>query len=220
MKTVVKVQSVDFPGKKFHLIPIDGSDQYDSYKAPASAMLAIATFAAAITFNIILTPRDNGQAIPGLDLLAYANSLFCGSIVGCILITVAIELSNHSKDFNETRVKNRQGKKNTIFYIGRFFLQIPGLSWFITIVVGVVGVMLQVAFYLMIYATRLYLKYDNPFILGTAIYFGFGAIAIILWIGNLWGNALLAGEAAEDDEGSNHQEGASKAGEKSEEVVP
>src|ERR1700761_4719771 len=49
----------------------------DHYKSRASALLTISTFAATVTFSVILTPRDSGTATPGLVQLAYANSLFC-----------------------------------------------------------------------------------------------------------------------------------------------
>ena len=234
IETPPEVQSIDSTRKRpaernqFDVIPTESWDQYNSYKDPASAMLTIATFAATITFNIILTPRANGQATPGLDLLAYANSLFCGCIIGCILITIAIELCNDSKELNKKMGeldKKREQANHLLkemeqqnigdiwsspliiwpsrflrrFSIGIIFLEIPswlkistaGLSVFITIISGVVGVMLLVAFYLMIYATRLYLEYNRPFILGSVIYFSFGAIAILLWIRNLWCKWLL-----------------------------
>jgi hypothetical protein len=63
-----------------------------SYLHPAEAMLAAATFAGSITFTVLLAPRDGAGPIPGINELAYASSLFLGSMMGCILIIASIEL--------------------------------------------------------------------------------------------------------------------------------
>lgn len=68
------------------------ADLLNHYKNRATALLAVSTFAATITFSIILTPRDSGQATPGLAPLAYANSLFCGAIVGCVFVVNGLEI--------------------------------------------------------------------------------------------------------------------------------
>jgi len=69
---------------------------HKSYDNVMNAMLTVPTFAAAITFNIILKPNINGEPAPGLLYLLYANALFCGTIMGCILINVTIELFKNS----------------------------------------------------------------------------------------------------------------------------
>jgi hypothetical protein len=70
---------------------LEESKPCESYKEPIKAMLAIATFAGAITFSIILTPRDNPTH--AIKELAYANSLFFVVIMGCVLIIVSIEVT-------------------------------------------------------------------------------------------------------------------------------
>jgi hypothetical protein len=70
---------------------LEESQPCDSYKEPIKAMLGIATFAGAITFSIILTPRDNPTHT--IKELAYANSLFFVVIMGCVLIIVSIEVT-------------------------------------------------------------------------------------------------------------------------------
>ena len=228
--TVINVQRVDSTEEKpaeqneFTLAPVNSWEQYKSYKDPASAMLTIATFAATITFTIILTPRDNGQTTPGLIYLAYANSLFCGGIIGCVLITIAIELCHDSEILKDRRKELEENKREIHKLIeilnpeeGAFWYNIFSsqslrqlwlnvmysdtpdwlnistdvLSTFITIISGFVGVTLLVAFYLMIYATLLYLRYNGPFILGSVIYLGFGVVALLLWIRNLWAKHLM-----------------------------
>ena len=53
-------------------------------------MLGIATFAASITYTATLTPRD--QPTPAIAELAYANFLFFGVIMGCVLIIVLMKV--------------------------------------------------------------------------------------------------------------------------------
>ncbi|KAE9367914.1 hypothetical protein N431DRAFT_471300 [Stipitochalara longipes BDJ] len=62
-------------------------------------MLTVSTFASAITFNIILKPSDGDSPFLALLYLSYANSLFCGAIMGCVLIKVSIELCKSSVDY-------------------------------------------------------------------------------------------------------------------------
>jgi hypothetical protein len=47
--------------------------------------------------------------------------------------------------------------------------------------------MLFAAFYLMLYATLLYLNFNGPFILGSVFYLGFGLITLILWLSAVCG---------------------------------
>lgn len=61
-------------------------------------MLTVSTFASGITFNLILKPSGNPPALVQL-YLSYANSLFCGAIMGCVLIKVSIELCKSSVDY-------------------------------------------------------------------------------------------------------------------------
>lgn len=59
---------------------------------------------------------------------------------------------------------------------------VKSLILFLTATAGVVGAMLFVAFYLMLYAALLYLNFDGPFILGSVFYLSFGLITLILWL--------------------------------------
>jgi hypothetical protein len=45
---------------------------HESYDNVMNAMLTVSTFAAAITFNIILKPNIDGEPAPGLLYLSYA----------------------------------------------------------------------------------------------------------------------------------------------------
>lgn len=67
-------------------------EHWDRYRNPVNGMLLAATFAGTVTLGIILTPRDTSTSIPGIAELAYASSLFLGSVMGCILIIASIEL--------------------------------------------------------------------------------------------------------------------------------
>jgi hypothetical protein len=73
--------------------------KFDHYKDPVAAMLQIATFAGAITFTVVLAPRnDRSHAITEL---AYANSLFFGCIMGCVLVQSTIALYKISIEQDE-----------------------------------------------------------------------------------------------------------------------
>ena len=69
---------------------------YNSFRNVSTAILTIATFAAGVTFNILLKPADAGGPPPAVIYLSYANSLFCAAITGCALIMLSIELVGHS----------------------------------------------------------------------------------------------------------------------------
>jgi len=158
------------------------------YKDPATAMLTIATFAATITFTITLAPRQGGETATGLNLLAFANSLFCGAIIGCILIIIGIELSVWSRT-EQARVKAMNQMRNSgqrswlgCAWMRSFDTFEDSMLWIVQITAGFVGTMFYVAFFLLLYATRLFLQYDGPFILGSIFYLLFGLIALISWI--------------------------------------
>jgi hypothetical protein len=69
---------------------------HKSFQNVSTAILTIATFAAGVTFNILLKPADAGGPPPAVIYLSYANSLFCAAIMGCTLIMLSIELVGHS----------------------------------------------------------------------------------------------------------------------------
>jgi hypothetical protein len=64
----------------------------DRYRNLINSLLLASTFAGTVTLSIILTPGNNNTTIPGIVELAYAGSLFLGGIMGCILITMSLEL--------------------------------------------------------------------------------------------------------------------------------
>lgn len=73
--------------------------KFDHYKDPVAAMLQIATFAGTITFTVVLAPRDDPTH--AITELAYANSLFFGCIMGCVLIQSTIALYKISIEQDE-----------------------------------------------------------------------------------------------------------------------
>jgi len=211
------------------------------YKDRANALLQVSTFAATITFTIILTPRDNGQTTPGLVQLAYANALFCGAIVGSVFVIIGIEIANAQQGvmrelgtFRWEKVKQeaeaeqevkvevkaelrvsggsvgmaaaKQGQKKRIMdlvpvvaVITAFLLR--NLLSIVHVVASLVGLSLYAAFYIMIYATRLFLQYNGPFILGTVIYVVLGILAIAIWIGSLFLEQEYVAKLFKPDEG-------------------
>jgi hypothetical protein len=173
------------------------------YKDRATALLQVSTFAATITFTIILRPRDDGQATPGLVQLAYANALFCGAIIGSVFVIIGIEVANAQAAMRELALntweerhasptigtsemmskvarENEEGASRLMGYRASLNFQI--LLWAVKVVAGFVGLSLYAAFYVMIYATHLFLQYDGPFIFGTVIYAVLGFLAISIWI--------------------------------------
>ena len=64
----------------------------ESYRTPATQMLVAATFAGTISLSVILAPGSGDSSTPGISVLAYASALFIGSIMGCILIIVSLEV--------------------------------------------------------------------------------------------------------------------------------
>jgi hypothetical protein len=178
-------------------------------------MLTIATFAATITFTIVFTPGQSGQTTPGLTLLAFANSLFCGAIIGCVVITIGIELHTFQrsrmgqlKEAKERAEKKMNPETVTGWYewvwlrtaINSYNLlnKFQGsMSWVVQISAGIVGSMLYVAFYLMLYSTCLFLQYNGPFILGSVLYIFFGVVALVSWIWSLVLERMCYGYAVE-----------------------
>jgi len=68
-------------------------ERMNHYRNIINALLLASTFAGTVTLSIILTPDNNNDTtIPGIVELAYAGSLFLAGIMGCILITVSVEL--------------------------------------------------------------------------------------------------------------------------------
>lgn len=57
----------------------------------ANSLLVAATFAGTVTLTVVLAPRGV-DPVPGIPELAYASSIFLGSIMGCIFLVASIEL--------------------------------------------------------------------------------------------------------------------------------
>jgi hypothetical protein len=181
---------------------LEESKPCESYKEPIKAMLAIATFAGAITFSIILTPRDNPTH--AIKELAYANSLFFVVIMGCVLIIVSIEvtadlvvLEKKVKDVEGTlRDKGVQPTWENLrsilspidITVVRHFRRVrPFIERFlIPFWVGIVGAMQFTAFYLMLHASLLFLHYNGPFIFGTVLYVTIGVLTFLMWFFGLY----------------------------------
>jgi Ca2+/Na+ antiporter len=124
----------------------------------------MSTFAATITYTTILSPRS--VSTRGISELAYANSLFFGVMMGCVLIIASIE----TNDFlNKTTHGENKG--------------LP--RWVILTEFGLVSTTLFVAFYLMLHASMLFLQYNGPFILGSCLYLICGVLVFVLWIYSL-----------------------------------
>jgi hypothetical protein len=141
----------------------------------------VATFAGAITFSIILTPSnaDDRQAtIPGLNLLTYANSLFCGAIIGCIFVITGVGIVQTMQQRHYIH-KGTLEQKPLLGISARFLHLI--LFFLIHFVAGMSALSIYIAFYLMLYSTRLFLGYDGPFILVTLIYGVLGLMTIVAW---------------------------------------
>jgi hypothetical protein len=181
---------------------LEESKPCESYKEPIKAMLGIATFAGAITFSIILTPRDNPTH--AIKELAYANSLFFVVIMGCVLIIVSIEvtadlvvLEKKVKDVEGTlRDKGMQPTWENLrsilspidITVVRHFRRVrPFIERFlIPFWVGIVGAMQFTAFYLMLHASLLFLHYNGPFIFGTVLYVTIGVLTFLMWFFRLY----------------------------------
>lgn len=98
----------------------------DGYRDTANAMLATATFAGAITLSIVLTPGNTPTTIPGVEELAYASSLFLGSIMGCILIIASIGLG-----IPRPIIRIEVWVVGTIIFVA-FYLLLHASSYFLT----------------------------------------------------------------------------------------
>lgn len=157
----------------------------DYYKDRADSLLQVATFAGAITFTIILTPNSAGGsqgAILGFKLLTYANSLFCGAIIGCIFVITGVGICKTGQQiyyiYNVESTTLQPDKK-----IHNWLPRLPlKMGHLIHLVAGLSALSIYVAFYLLLYATRLFLGFDGPFILATLIYGVLGLLTMEAWI--------------------------------------
>jgi hypothetical protein len=198
MKSAPKNKSHNSAGGESSKNPED----YDTYKDPVTAMLTMATFAASITFTVVLAPRNSDQPTPGLTELAYANSLLFGGMVGCVLIITTIQLykvsvqqdekwkdtigSVSKEEFRELRESHKTFRHRWLVDIqSPWSFKISHHEWIIAAEVAFVAIILFAAFFLMLYASRLFLKYDGPFILGSTIYLVLGIAAFTFWFYSL-----------------------------------
>jgi hypothetical protein len=140
-------------------------------------MLTLSTFAAGITFNLLLKPSNPSPPTRAFIFLAYANALFCAALVGCALVMVSVELVRHSFD-PVYKYKQQQGD----LYIVRSVLAFIGdhedaARYILGIETSVVAAILFVAIYLLLYASSLFLQVPGPLIVGSILYGIFGAMA-------------------------------------------
>jgi hypothetical protein len=150
---------------------------HDSFESVAKAMLTLSTFAAGITFNLLLKPSNPSPPTRAFIFLAYANALFCAALVGCALVMVSVELVRHSVD-PVYKYKKQKGD----LYIVRSVLTFIGghedaARYILGIETSVVAAILFVAIYLLLYASSLFLRVPGPLIVGSILYGIFGAMA-------------------------------------------
>ncbi len=151
------------------------------------AILAgISTFAAAITFGIIMTPRSDDNPNPGLVQLAYANSLFCIAIIGSTFITIACGLFRNAPDIAEPNFRELRNEPARVHLLAFaqfvFYWVLAWLPKLISMMAVASTMVVFVAFYLLMDATLLYLDFKGPFIFGSVIYLGTGALTLLLWV--------------------------------------
>jgi hypothetical protein len=145
-------------------------------------MLTIATFAAGITFNILLKPGDGGQPTPALVYLSYANSLFCAVLVGCALINISIELCRNSVD-KLGRLGWKEVKEHKI---RRIWAHDTLAELILSVETGVVGTILFIGIFFLLYSTSLFLQVQGPLILGLVLYGLFGVLVLLLAAISMW----------------------------------
>lgn len=137
---------------------VDKKEIWAGYRRIADSMLVATTFAGTVTLTIVLAPRGDSTTIAGIKELAYASSFFLGSIMGCILIIVSVEIG---KDDDE------------------LWFPMEIWEWVVRIELLVVGCTLLVSFYLLLLASSFFLSYRGPFIISSIFYLGCGFLTIV-----------------------------------------
>lgn len=149
---------------------------HESFEGVAAAMLTISTFAAGITFNLLLKPSNPSPPTRAFIFLAYANALFCAALMGCALIKISIELIRYSFDPAQ-KLKDKAEISQPSEGIISFIREHDRMPTFVLgLETSVVGAVLFVAIYLLLYSSSLFLQVRGPLILGSILYGTFGAI--------------------------------------------
>jgi len=154
---------------------------HKSFQNVTTAILTIATFAAGVTFNILLKPADAGGPPRAVIYLSYANSLFCAAIMGCALIMLSIELVGHtvSERVRQKIIKTfKHGEKGSAGHsVGTKY---PHLAMAIlSFEIVFVGTILYVAIFFLLYSTSLFLGVRGPLILALVLYGFFGLVLFL-----------------------------------------
>ncbi|PMD30157.1 hypothetical protein L207DRAFT_520532 [Hyaloscypha variabilis F] len=150
---------------------------HDAFESVAKAMLTLSTFAAGITFNLLLKPSNPTPPTRAFIFLAYANALFCAALVGCALLMVSIELVRHSFDPVYKWDKNEEGSDEAGDVITLIVDHPDAARFILAVETSVVAAILFVAIYLLLYASSLFLQVPGPLIVGSILYGIFGAMA-------------------------------------------
>ena len=134
---------------------------HEAFESVATAMLTIATFAAGITFNLLLKPSNPSPPTRAFIFLAYANALFCAALMGCALVKISIELVRHSFDAAQ-KLKSKGEDAHTSERIIRLIWNNKGVARFIlSLETSVVGAILFVAIYLLLYSSSLFCRLEG-----------------------------------------------------------
>ncbi|KAI9774089.1 MAG: hypothetical protein M1840_005182 [Geoglossum simile] len=130
----------------------------DAYSELANPLLVTATFAGTITFSLVLAPRDGGgrDVEFAAKLLAYASSLFLGSAIGCISISVLCRAGQHE---------------------GGWGAAVPRVVAQVTFVM--VGILMIAAFGLLLGSLSV-LGFGGPFALGVVLFSCFTAVPVVV----------------------------------------
>lgn len=179
-----------------------GAD-HEAHDNISTAMLTVSTFASAITFNIILKPSDGDSPALALLYLSYANALFCGAIMGCVLIKISIELCKTSLDYVGEWKEHVKGlvvkdpivdtfiELGVVDPIDAFVIWLSTADdaaqmmtsighWILGVETTIVGAILFVAIYFLFLSCKFFLEINGPFLAGTIIYAFFGGITVLL----------------------------------------
>jgi hypothetical protein len=173
-------------------------DEHEDYDHISTSMLTVSTFASAITFNIILKPSGSNPPAQALLYLSYANSLFCGAIMGCVLIKVTIELCKATLDYVDQWKKEAEEPVPAQKFLYWLYFTLDSSDtmesiahWLLGLETMVVLAILFVALFLLLLSCKFFLQINGPFIAGTIIYGFFGLLVILfVAIGMIVGHAM------------------------------
>jgi hypothetical protein len=151
---------------------------HEAFEGIVAVMLTIATFAAGVTFNLLLKPSNPSPPTRAFIFLAYANALFCAALIGCALVHVSIELVRYSFD-EAQKLKGKCAHKSDEI-VNWIWENDDAARFILGVETSVVGAILFVAVYLLLYSSSLFLQVRGPLILGSVLYGILGVIACIV----------------------------------------